>query len=50
MLQKQQEISLEIKQLITSAGKTKNKEEEETFIPPKKGQQIIDDVRLFQTK
>ena len=34
----------------TSVGKTKSKEKEdetEIYIPPEKGQQIIDDLRLF---
>ena len=41
---------------ITSVGKSKNKEKkyktnevEEIYIPPEKRQQIIDDLRLFQT-
>ena len=36
---------------ITSIGKTEEKEKtkkvEEIYIPPKKGQQIIDDLKLF---
>ena len=35
---------------ITSLGKTKSKEKEEkeeTYIPPEKRQQIIDELRLF---
>ena len=34
---------------ITSLGKTKSKEkeEQEIYIPPEKRQQIIDDLRLF---
>ena len=36
---------------ITSVGKIKSKEKEdqlqETYIPPEKRQQIIDDLRLF---
>ena len=34
----------------TSVGNTKSKEKEdetEIYIPPEKGQQIIDDLRLF---
>ena len=38
---------------ITSLGKTKNKEKEDEkqdiYIPPKKTQQIIDDLRLLDT-
>ena len=43
-------IGNKIADKITSIGKTKEKETkkiEEIYIPPKKGQQIIDDVRLF---
>ena len=32
---------------ISSVGKTKSKENEEIYIPPKKRQQIIDDLGLF---
>ena len=43
-------IGNKIADKITSIGKPKEKETkkiEEIYIPPKKGQQIIDDVRLF---
>ena len=42
-------IGNEIADKITSLGKTKSKEkeEQETSIPPEKRQQIIDDLRLF---
>ena len=44
-------IGNKIADKITSLGKTKSKEKEkeekETYIPPEKRQQIIDDLRLF---
>ena len=42
-------IGNKIADKITSLGKTKSKEkeEQETSIPPEKRQQIIDDLRLF---
>ena len=49
-------IGNEIADKITAAGKSKNKEkeednepnkEQEIYLPPEKGQQIIDDLRLF---
>ena len=46
-------IGNKIADKITSLGKTKSKEKEnkgqEIYIPPEKRQQIIDDLRLFQT-
>ena len=47
-------IGNEIADKITSVGKTKNKEDktrevQEIEIPPEKLQQIMDDLRLFQT-
>ena len=38
-------IGNKIADKITSVGKPK--EIEETYIPPEKGQQIIDDLRMF---
>ena len=50
-LQKLQEIGNKIADKITSLGKTKSKEkekeEQEIYISPEKGQQIIDDLRMF---
>ena len=44
-------IGNKIADKITSIGKPKDKEKtkeiEEIYIPPKKGRQIIDDLRLF---
>ena len=44
-------IGNKIAHKITSLGKTKSKEKEDKkqkiYIPPKKRQQIIDDLRLF---
>ena len=39
----------EIADKITSLGKTKSKEkeEQEIYLPPEKRQQTVDDVRLF---
>ena len=45
-------IGNKIADKITSLGKTKNKEKEEerqeTYIPPGKRKEIIDEMRLFQ--
>ena len=45
-------IGNKIADKIASLGKIKNKEKEEerqeTYIPPQKRQEIIDDLRLFQ--
>ena len=44
-------IGSKIADKITSLGKSKDKEKtkkvEEIYIPPEKGQQIIDDIKLF---